>query len=131
MILTGQPPHNIKTNERITRRIILKAKRKVRKPSPLDRAFKYAQALSEPSVVSKNQVAERFGVSRARVCQLLNLLELDSSIIRHLTSIEDIDEHNFFTERRLRSIALLENKEEQLSEFNRLRQEACREAVLV
>jgi len=91
----------------------------------------YAQALREPSIVSKSQVAERFGVSRARVCQVLNLLDLDPSIIQNLRSIENIDEHNFWTERRLRSVALLDNKETQLAEFDRLRQEACRKAILV
>jgi len=131
VIIEGKAPYNIKTDERITRRTILEAKPRVWKPSPLDQALKYAQVLGEPSIVSKNQVAERFGVSRARVCQLLNLLELDYSILQYLASIENIDGHNFFTERRLRSIALLENKEEQLVEFNRLRQEACREMMLV
>ena len=99
------------------------------KPSPLDQALKYAQALTEPSIVSKNQVAERFGVSRARVCQVLNLLELDSSIIQYLRSIEDIDEHNFWTERRLRKLVTIGNREGQLVEFNRLRQEASRDMV--
>ncbi len=97
----------------------------------MDQALKYAQMLGEPSIVSKNQVAERFGVSRARVCQILNLLNLDSSIIRRLRSIEDIDEHNFWTERRLRQIAAIEDSSEQLAEFNRLRQAACREMELI
>lgn len=131
VIITGQPPYGIKTTERITRKIILEAKPKVRKLSPLDQALKYAQVLNEPSVVSKTQVAMRFGVSRARVFQVLKLLELDCSIIQHLRSIEDIDEHNFFTERRLRRIAIIGEKEKQLAEFNQLRQEACRETALV
>lgn len=73
----------------------------------------------------------RFGVSRARVCQILNLLDLDPSIIQHLRSIEDIDEHNFRTERRLRKIAIIGDRDAQLTEFNRLRQEAYRKAILV
>jgi len=131
IIVTGQPPYNIKTNDRITRRIIQEAKPRVWKSSPLDRAFKYARALGELSIVSKSQVAKRFGVSRARVCQMLNLLELDSDIIQHLRSIEDIDEHNFWTERRLRQIATIKDKERQLAEFSQLRQGACQKAVLV
>ncbi len=42
--------------------------------------LKFAEALREPSVVSKAQVARRFGVSRARVCQVLKLLQLDERI---------------------------------------------------
>ena len=36
----------------------------------LKEAIKYVSALKELSVVSKAQVAERFGVSRTRVCQM-------------------------------------------------------------
>lgn len=98
--------------------MLFEAMPKIRRPSPLDQALKYADMLSEPSVVSKNQVAQRFGVSRARVCQLLNLLELDPRILRYLQSIDDIDEHNFWTERRLREIAVIQDTDEQLRKFN-------------
>jgi hypothetical protein len=111
--------------------MILEARPKIRKPSPLDQAFKYAQVLSEPSIVSKNQVAERFGVSRARVCQVLNLLELDYSIIEYLKSIEDVDGGNYWTERRLRGIATLGDRAKQVAEFNRIRREVFRERELV
>ena len=72
--------------------------------------------------MSKNQVAERFGVSRARVCQLLNLLELHPQILQQLQSIDNVDQHNYWTERRLRKIAVM-NEFAQISAFNRLRQE--------
>lgn len=121
-IITGDPPYGIKNHVRITRQIIREAKPKVWRSSPLDQALKYAEVLNEPSVVSKNQVAKRFGVSRARACQLLNLLELNPSILQQLQSIKDVDEHNFWTERRLRKIAGMK-KFEQISAFNRLRQE--------
>ena len=130
MIITGQPPYGIKNTDRITERILKESKPKIKKPSPLDQALKYAQVLREPSVVSKAQVAMRFGVSRARVCQMLNLLELDNRIIHYLQSIEDVDEHNFFTEHRLRRIAIMEGNK-QLVEFNRIRQEAFQEADLI
>ena len=86
--------------------------------------------LNEPSIVSKNQVAERFGVSRARVCQLLNLLELHPQIIQQLRSIDNIDEHNFFTEHRLRKLAVM-NEDTQVGEFNRLREIGGRKMALI
>ena len=102
--MVGQAPYGIKTDERITRRMFIEAKPKVRKPSPLDVALRYAEVLKEPSIASKNQVAERFGVSRARVCQMLNLLELDNSIVQYLVSIKDQDiaMHNFCEFREFR-----------------------------
>ena len=71
-------------------------------------------------MVSKAQVGMRFGVSRARVCQILGLLDLDESIQKYLFSIKDSKEHNFFTERRLRPIAAIKNKTEQIMRFREL-----------
>ena len=71
-------------------------------------------------MVSKAQVGMRFGVSRARVCQILGLLDLDESIQKYLFSIEGPKEHNFFTERRLRPIAVIKDKNEQITRFREL-----------
>ena len=127
--MRGQPPYGIKTDERITRGIILEAKPKIRKPSPIEQALTYARVLHEPSVVSKSQVAQRFGVSRARVSQVLNLLDLEDTILKELMAIKDVEEHNFFTEHRLRRLAVMAGNE-QVAEFNRLRQESRRESRL-
>ena len=61
---------------------------------------------------------------------MLNLLALDDAILKHLTSIKDVEEQNFFTEHKLRRLAVMDGSE-QVAEFNLLRQEARREAVLV
>ena len=61
---------------------------------------------------------------------MLNLLDLDDTILEQLTSIKDVEEHNFFTEHKLRRLAVMDGVE-QIAEFNRLRQEVRREAVLV
>lgn len=131
VIMHGQPPYNIKTDERITEQILREAKPKVKRPSPLEQATEYARVLNEPSIVSKSQVAQRFGVSRVRVHQMLNLFKLDDNILGYLASIKDVDEHNYFTEHRLRRIAQIDDRDAQLSEFNRLRQEACQTPILV
>jgi hypothetical protein len=59
---------------RITKSMLKEVKPILHRPSPLEESQKYAEVYSELSIVSKTQVTGRFGVSRARVCQMLNLL---------------------------------------------------------
>lgn len=61
---------------------------------------------------------------------MLNLLDLDDTVLEQLTSIKDVDEHNFFTEHRLRKLAVMD-KGDQIAEFIRLRQDLKRESRLV
>ena len=100
--------------------MLKEAKPVLRRPSPLEAALKYAEVFNELTIVSKAQVAMRFGVSRARVCQVMNLLDLDDAIKKYLLSIQDAKENNYFTERRLRQIAIIKDRDEQLREFDKL-----------
>jgi len=69
--------------------------------NPVKVAFEYQEMLD--SVGSKAELAEKLGVSRAKVTQMLNLLKLDDEILEFLVSLEDIDKRlEIFTERRLR-----------------------------
>lgn len=120
VIIAGKLPYNLNTDKRITKKLLKETKPVIRKPSPLEEAFKYAEVLKEPSIVSMAQVGQRFGVSRARVCQMLNLLDLDYSIQKYLLSIENVKEHNLFTERKLRQIALIKDNKNQTMIFSRL-----------
>ena len=79
--------------------------------------------MPEPSIVTMAQVAARFNVSRARVCQMLNLLKLPEEIKGYLLSIKDTEEHNYFTERKLRQIATLDDPSEQTTLFCKIREQ--------
>jgi len=118
--MQGNPPYGLKTDKRITQALLREVKPVIRNPSPLEVAYRYLEVFKEPSVVSNAQVGARFGVSRARVCQVLNLLELDEGIQKYLLSIQDPREHNFFTERRLRQIAIIKDRSEQTRKFSEL-----------
>lgn len=84
VIEAEQPQEGMVVKECFGRKVMREAVPKIRKSSPIELALKYAEVLSKPSVVSKAQVARRFGVSRARVCQVLKLLELDEDILKYL-----------------------------------------------
>lgn len=92
----------------------------IAKTSPIETALEYAKVYAEPSIVSKLQVAQRFGVSRARVCQIMKLLQLDKRIIEYLLNIKDAKEKNYWTERRLRKIATLKEEDEQIKKFGEI-----------
>jgi len=49
-------------------------------------------------------VAREFRVTRVRVWQMLNLLNLDKRIIEYLTDLTDPKEINYWTERKLRKL---------------------------
>ena len=119
-IIEGDPPYGLKTDRRITQALLREAKPITRNPSPLEEALRYLEVSKEPSIVSRAQVGSRFGVSRVRVCQILGLLDLDESIQKYLLSIEDSKAHNFFTERKLRPIAVIKDRNEQITRFREL-----------
>jgi hypothetical protein len=51
---------------------------------------------------------------------MANLLKLDRSIKNYLLSIKDTKKHNYFTERRLRGIAVIKDKKKQVKRFREL-----------
>ena len=59
-------------------------------------------------------------MSRARVTQLLNLLELAPEIQEHLLALEDKKSVRAFSERRLRSLTHMRTHSEQIYRFRRL-----------
>ena len=120
-IVFGKPPRNIRTDKRITKKLLKDSEPPIRKPSPLAEAIRYAEIAREPSIVSKAQIARRFSVSRARVCQMLNLLDLDHRIVNYLWTANDVEKVNYFSERRLRPLTRLP-QEDQLDAFKKLLQ---------
>lgn len=51
---------------------------------------------------------------------MLNLLNLDKRIIEYLLNIKDAKERNFWTERKLRQVAIIKEQNEQLRKFGEL-----------
>ena len=72
---------------------------------------------------TRAEVAEIFGISRARVTQYLNLLKLPSVIVGFLETNEDPATLHYFTERRLRPLTRLENDEDKWEQFEEMLEE--------
>ncbi len=82
-------------------------------------ALKYQRMYKDESYQTMEKVGEQFGISRVRVHQMLNLLKLDQRIIDYIQSIDNPRQSNFWTEHRLRKVALLP-KEKQYEKFEKI-----------
>jgi len=61
------------------------------------------------SIQTYSQVAKHLGISRVRVCQMLNLLKLPKEIIEYIEGIDKPEDLSNYTERRLRAVLKSEN----------------------
>jgi len=82
-------------------------------------ALKYQKMYEDAAYQTMEKVGDQFGVSRVRVHQMLNLLKLDQRIIDYIQNITNPRQSNFWTEHRLRKIALLP-KEKQYDKFQKI-----------
>lgn len=76
--------------------------------NPIKEALKYRGCLDRREVKSQADLAKKLGVSRAKVTQMLNLLELDDEIKACMLRFEETDKRlGTLTERRLRKLLQL------------------------
>ena len=88
-------------------------------PHPLHIAKKFQHQI-EAGSVNKAELARRHGMSRARVTQIMNLLNLESRIKEEILNMSQ-PEQQYFTERKLRKIARLSSSTKQMQAFDRLK----------
>jgi hypothetical protein len=75
------------------------------------------------SRITKAKIAAREGLSRARVTQLMNLLDLPNEVQEDLQNPPAALEISCFSERRLRQIVACGDRESQLRRWQELVQE--------
>ena len=129
MIYPLPEPVDVRTRQKIKipyNPLILKGKFKRctlrRRPlEALRKPEQYQKLLQQKVVRNKSELAQREGVSSARITQFLNLLSLAPEIKECLANLSDQQQIKFFTERRLRKIATLKNHEKQLKRFQQLK----------
>ncbi len=89
------------------------------RPHPFHIAKQFQQQL-ETGSVNKADLAHQRGMSRARVTQIMNLLNLESRIKEEILNMSK-SEQRYFTERKLRKIAGLSSSTKQMQAFDRLK----------
>jgi hypothetical protein len=88
-------------------------------PHPLHIAEKFQKQL-ELGSVNKAELARRYGMSRARITQIMNLLKLSPEIREEILNLPD-KKKSFFTERKLRKIVRLSSARKQILAFEHLK----------
>jgi len=86
------------------------------------KAVEYQKMLSMGVAKNKAEIVRIEGVSRARVTQILNLINLAPKIKNYLISSADQNDLKNLTERRLRKIAKIKNHKLQIEIFQDLLQ---------
>jgi len=95
---------------------------------PIHIALKWKACIEHDESLSFAKIANRQGISRARVSQIMSLLRLYAGIQEYLKCLNDQKELRFFSERKLRSITK-ENEMNQLKAFIKLCCEFKRRAI--
>jgi hypothetical protein len=86
------------------------------------KAVEYQKMLSMGVAKNKAEIARIEGVSRARVTQILNLINLAPEIRNYLKYMADQNDLKILTERRLRKIAKINSHKLQIEKFQELLQ---------
>lgn len=103
----------------------VKFKRRTLRRRPLDallKAEQYQKLLQQKVVRNNSELAQKEGVSRARITQILNLLRLAPEIKNYLTTVANRNDLKELTERRLRTIASIKDHQQQIERFQQIKQ---------
>jgi hypothetical protein len=88
-------------------------------------AEEYQRLLDDGLVNSRAEIAKLYGVSRARVTQVMKLLTLPVPVKEYLTSLP-AERSRGYPERRLREVVGLPSEQAQVRAFNELRNDMSR-----
>ncbi|MFC1554516.1 winged helix-turn-helix transcriptional regulator [candidate division KSB1 bacterium] len=120
-ITLGRKPKGLPSHRRVCAKDIRSLQLRQSRGFILDEARKYLRHLHEDPALTRSELAERQGISRARVTQMMNILNLPNEI---LSTIECFKNNNnmrsFWTERRLRPLTQIQDVENCLEKFHQL-----------
>ncbi len=84
------------------------------------KAIEWRGLLDASEAPNQADIARREGLTRARVTQVLGLLRLAAEIQEHILSMPEMVGRPVVSERALRPIAQIEDKRQQMAEFQQL-----------
>ena len=88
----------------------------------INRAERYQNTLrGNNRVNSQAALARKLEISKARLTQIMNLLKLAPEINSYIKKLDDQELLHFFNEKRLRSIASIQDEKIQIFEFKKIK----------
>lgn len=119
--MAGEKPDWLPVGEIPAQRQWQERQRWHEKPNAIEEACAYLDCLESVPNGTYTDVAESFGVTKTRVCQMLALLKkLPPEITDAIACTEDDRFRAFFTERRLRALTVLPEDGDKLKQFAEL-----------
>jgi len=91
---------------------------------PICQAIEWQNMLKLDKSLNQSQLADKQGVSRARVCQLMRLLSLPKEIQSVLVKLKDPEHIRLLSERKMRDVLNLSDQDSQIKAFYNLRHES-------
>jgi hypothetical protein len=121
----GKKPAELAAFARVTARQWQMYQTHLKRENPILIGLRYLKAFEQESVTSYAKAAQVLGVSRIRVYQLTSLVtKLPAEITDFLLACEEPTVLRFFTERRLRPLTKIADREQQKARFAGLLGEA-------
>ncbi|MDD5529504.1 MAG: hypothetical protein PHX21_05680 [bacterium] len=84
--------------------------------NPMQLALEYKKCITDEQMDSQTKLAKKFGVSRTRITQILNLLKLAPEIQQYILTQNNLN----ITEKKLRALTQIKDKKLQSSKFQEL-----------
>jgi hypothetical protein len=95
---------------------------KPKKANPIKVGTQFLQYLNDNPGATYDDIAEVFGLSKAKVCQMVALYNrLPSRIMDYLMNTDEPEILKYFTEKKLRPLTLLVSDDEKLRKFDEMR----------
>lgn len=118
--LTGKRTVNALHLQQVSKPRLKKMPRMPRVVELLRKALEWNELLESGESVNQADISRREGLSRARVTQIMDLLNLASDIQKYILSMTEAVRRPVITERALRPLSELNGAEKQLVSFSAL-----------
>lgn len=125
VLLRGEKPAQFLQNRAITQRQWKQNLRRLKGyTNPVKTGLQYLEFLKDHPESTYDDIAGMFGVSKARVCQMVALCNrLPSTVTDYILNTDDPGILKHFTERKLRPLTLLSTDDDKIKMFDAMK--AC------